>query len=173
MNNKIDDRHPEIPQYLRDMLDAGEKIDDILLDKEGNWYHNGEKFINEKIIAFFSRSVNITDKGEYVLHYGEHTYPIRVEDAPYFVSGVRFEGFGSFERIFLTLSSGETEELDPNTLYCGDNNALYCRIKKGRMIAKFKRSPSFSILERLDESSDGKYFVRLCGINIELKTVGK
>lgn len=171
--NGINDKHPEIPQYIRDLLDAGEKIDDILLDKEGVWFHNGEKFINEKIIAFFSRSVNITADGEYVLHYGDYTYPIRVEDAPYFVTGVRFEGFGVFEKILLTLSSGETEELDPNTLFCRENNALYCRIKKGGMIAKFKRSPSFNILERLDEGPDGKYFVRLCGTNIELKITGE
>ena len=169
MANSIDEKKPEVPQYLKDVLDAGGRIDDILLDREGNWFHNGEKFINERIISFFSRSVDITEDGQYVLHYSDNVYPIRVEDAPYFVTGVRFEGFGTFERIFITLSSGESEELDPTTLFCKANNALYCRIKKGRLTAKFKRSPSFNILERLDESPDGKYYVRLCGTNIELK----
>lgn len=169
--NSIDDKSPEIPEYLRELLESGEEIDDIFLDKEGNWFHNGEKFINERIISFFSRSVNITENGEYVLHYGNYTYPIRVEDAPYFVTGVRFEGFGTFERIFLTLSSGESEELHPLTLFCKSNHALYCRIRNGRMIAKFKRSPSFNILERLDQDTTGRYYVKVCGVNVELKII--
>ena len=167
--NSIDDRHPEIPEYLKDLLESGEAIDDIFLDKEGNWFHNDEPFLNEKIKKFFSRSVDITADGQYVLHYSDYTYPIRVEDAPYFITGVQFNGFGAFERVFLTFSSGESEELDPSTLFCKPNNALYCRIKRGRMTAKFYRSPSFHILERLEETPEGRYYIRICGINIELK----
>ncbi|HPS57228.1 MAG TPA: DUF1285 domain-containing protein [Spirochaetota bacterium] len=166
--NSVDDKYPEIPEYLKELLESGQTIDDIFLDKEGNWFHNGEPFVNEKIKSFFSRSVDITADGQYVIHYSSYTYPIRVEDAPYFITGVQFEGFGTFERIFLTLSSGASEELDPNTLFCKNNNALYCRIKKGRLVAKFKRSPSFNILERLEETPDGRYSVRICGVNIDL-----
>jgi len=167
--NDIEDKYPEIPEYLRELLETGQTIDDIFLDKEGNWFHNGEPFLNEKIKSFFSRSVDITADGQYVIHYSNYTYPVRVEDAPYFVTGVRFEGFGTFERIFLTLSSGTDEELDPTTLFCRKNNALYCRIKKRRLVAKFKRSPSFNILERLEEKPDGSYSVRLCGITVDLE----
>ncbi len=115
--NNIDEKHPEIPEYLKELLESGQTIDDILLDKDGNWFHNGEPFVNEKIKSFFSRSVDITTDGQYVIHYSNYTYPIRVEDAPYFVTGVQFEGFGTFERVFLTLASGATEELDPATLF--------------------------------------------------------
>lgn len=159
---------PEMTDYIKELIASGEVIDEIVIDKEGNWFHNGEKFINERIISFFSRSVDITADGQYVIHYGEYTYPIKVEDVPYFITGVTFSGFGTFERIFLNLSSGETEELNCNTLYYRSNNALYCRIKGGKMPAKFKRSPSFYILERLEEDKDGKYYLRLCGQIIEL-----
>ncbi len=165
----MDTQLPEIPEYIKELIASNAGIDEILIDKEGIWHHNGEKFINEKIISFFGRSVNITSDGEYVIHYGDYTYPIKVEDAPYFVTGVTFDGFGDFEKITLNLSSGETEELNCNTLYCKKNNALYCKIKNSSMPAKFKRSPSFNILERLEESSDGKFNLRLCGQIIELK----
>ena len=164
-----DNTYPEIPSYIKELLESGEQIDEIRLTKEGKWFHNGEPFINEKIIALFTKSVDITADGRYVIHYGNHTYPIVVEDTPYFITGVRFEGFASFERIFITLSSGDIEELDIYSLYCGANNALYCRIKGGRMPARFMRSPSFYILERLEEETDGQYSVRLCGQKIELK----
>ncbi len=159
---------PGIPDYIKELISSGEGIDEIFIDKEGTWYHNGEKFINEKIISFFSKSVDITADGEYVLHYGDYTYPIKVEDAPYFITGVTFSGFGNFERIFINISSGETEELNCRTLFYKTNNALYCRIKDGKMPAKFKRSPSFNILERLEEDNNGKFYLRLCGQIIEL-----
>ncbi len=102
--------------------------------------------------------MDVTSDGQYVIHYGDYTYPISVEDTPYFVTGVRYDGFGSFERIFINTSDGETEELAVHTIYCGKNNALYCRIKKGRMPARFMRSPSFNILERLEEEPGGRVF---------------
>ena len=162
------DQLPEIPEYIKNLIADGKIIDEIFIDKEGNWFHNGEKFTNERIISFFSKSVNITADGEYVIHYGNYTYPIKVEDTPYFVTGVIFDGFGCFERIFLNLSSGETEELNCNTLYTKKNNALYCRIKNGTMPAEFKRSPSFNILERLEEDESGNFYLRLCGQVLQL-----
>jgi len=164
----METQQPEIPDYIRELIASGEGIDEILIDKEGVWHHKGEKFTNEKIISLFSRSVNITADGEYVIHYGNYTYPVKVEDAPYFVTGVTFNGFGDFEKIILNLSSGETEELNCNTLYYKKNNALYCKIKNGTMPAKFKRSPSFNILERLEEGADGDFHLRLCGQIIKL-----
>jgi hypothetical protein len=162
--------HPGIPEYIKELIESGQQIDDIFLDKEGRWFHNGEPFLNERIIAFFNKSVDITSDGQYVIHYGDYTYPIRVEDTPYFVTGVRYDGFGCFERIFINTSDGETEELAVHTIYCGSNNALYCRIKHGRMPARFMRSPSFNILERLEEEPGGKYSLRLCGQRIDLTT---
>ena len=161
--------YPEIPEEIKEMMLEGTLPDEIFLDKEGRWFHNGQPFLNEKIIDFFNKSINVTADGQYVIHYSNFTYPIRVEDTPLFVTGVRFEGFGSFERIFINLSDGECEELNINTLYYGANNALYCRVKNGKMPARFMRSPSFYILERLEEEQDGSYSLRLCGQKVELK----
>lgn len=162
--------YPEIPSFIKELIDSGELTDEIFLDKEGVWYHNSVKFTNEKIIDFFNRSVNITAEGIHVIHYGDYTYPIIVEDAPVFVTGVIFSGFGDFEKIELNLSTGESEELDCSTLFIKENNSLYCRVKSGRLTAKFRRSPSFHLMERLVEDAPGKYSLFLCGEKIELKT---
>jgi hypothetical protein len=162
--------YPEIPDFIKDLYNSGEIKDEIFLDKEGIWYHNSEKFTNERIIDFFNRSVNITAGGEHVIHYGDYTYPIIVEDAPVFVSGVIFSGFGDFEEIELNLSTGENEMLDCSTLFIKENNSLYCRVRSGRLTAKFRRSPSFHIMERLVEDPPGKYSLFLRGEKIELKT---
>lgn len=161
--------YPEIPDYIKELIESGELKDEIFLDREGVWFHNREKFSNQRIIDFFNKSVNITASGEYVVHYGNYTFPITVEDAPVFVTGVIFDGFGDFETIKLNLSTGEEEELDCSTLYVKENNSLYCRVRSGRLTAKFRRSPSFHILERLEEDSSGEYYLYLCGEKIKLK----
>ncbi len=163
----MDYSFPEIPDYLLDLIRKGQAIEEIRLDREGVWTHNGETFTNQRIIEFFNRSVNVTADGTYVLHYADYTYPIVVEDAPVFVTGVTIHGFGFFERIEMNLTLGETEFLDVDTLYYR-NSVLYCRVRDGMLKAKFKRSPMFHILERLDEI-DGKFYVTLCGKKIELR----
>ncbi len=163
---------PELPEYLREMLEKGELADTISLDREGNWTHNGEKIANEKIASFFSRSVARTDDGTYVISYGDHVYPITVEDAPVFVTGVLCRGFGIHETIRLTLSTGEEEDLDIDSLSYGKDNALYCTVRQGTMPAKFRRSPSFELLERLDENC-GRYYLTLCGKRIHLQQKGE
>lgn len=165
----MEPQYPEIPEYIRELIASGNTIDEIFIDREGTWFHNGEKFINEKIINFFTRSLDVTADGEYVIHYGSYTYPVKVEDVPLFITGVTFNGFGNFETVTMNLSSGETEELNCNSLYFKKNNALYCKVKNGRMPAKFKRSPSFEILERLEEDGSGSFYLRLCGQIIKLE----
>lgn len=163
---------PEIPEYIKKLAMSGELTDEIRLDSEGRWLHNGELFSNKKIIDFFNRHVNITADEEYVIHYDIYTYPIIVEDTPVFITGVRFEGFGDFEKVYLNLSTGNVDQLDPDTLYYKDNNALYCRVSQGKFPAKFMRSPSFHILERLDQSGD-RYMLNICGKKIELTMEGQ
>ncbi len=159
--------YPELPDEIKRLFEQGELEDDIRLDKNGIWLHNGQPFTNQRIIDFFNRSIQATRDGNYVIHYGEYIYPITVEDAPLFVTGVIFRGFLQYEKITLNLSNGLTELLDPDTLYY-KNRALYCRVENGSLIAKFKTSPSYHILERIDEL-EGKYFLSLCGKKILLQ----
>jgi len=158
----------EIPDYLKDLIQDGQSIDEIKLDEDGKWFHNDVEFSNKKIIDFFNKSIAKTSEGKYVLHYDKYTFPIVVEDAPLFVTGVIFEGFGNFEKIFLNISSGDKVELDPESLFVKTNNALYCYIGKDKFLAKFKRSPSFHILERLDEKNN-KFYLHLYGKTFLLK----
>ncbi len=159
---------PEIPDEIKKLLAQGEKIDEIRLDAEGNWYHNGQPFTNKRIIEFFNKSVNITEDGTYVIHYAQFTYPIIVEDAPVFVTGARFEGFADFEKVLLTLSTGEEEELDNSTLHVRKGRELYCYVRNNTMLAKFKRSASFTLLDRLEESDD-IFYLTIAGKKIILK----
>ncbi len=160
------DDYAEIPDYIRELFETGE-LEEIRIDAEGNWLHAGESFTNQRIIDFFNRSVDVTADGVYVIHYGPFVHPIVVEDAPVFITGVRVEGFGDFERIFVMPTTGVEEELDIRSLGFRRSGGLYCRVKNGRLQAKFRRSPSFQILDRLEESDD-TFYITLCGQRIVL-----
>lgn len=160
--------YPEIPEFIKNLMASGIPIDEIRIDQEGRWFHNGEPFLNKQVIEFFNRSVDVTEEGDYVIHYGDFVYPIVVEDTPVFVTGVRYTGFGEFEKVYLTLSTGESEELNPDLLFFRANNCLYTMVRNGLLPARFKRSPSFHILDRLEESDD-IFYLRICGKRIVLK----
>jgi hypothetical protein len=156
--------YPEIPEEIKELLERGEAIDEIRLDRNGGWLHNGKPFTNRKIIDFFNRSIGVTRDGTHVVQYDRYVYPIVVEDAPLFVTGVRYRGFGRWEKIEMNLSNGATEVLDIHSLEYR-NKTFYCRVCGGRMTAKFRNSPFFHIMERLEEVN-GTFYLGLCGEKI-------
>jgi hypothetical protein len=162
----IDGGFAEIPDYIRELMESG-GLEEIRLDKDGNWFHAGEPFTNERIVDFFNKSVDVTSDGTHVLHYADFTYPITVEDAPVFVSGIVVKGFGIFEQVVLQLSTGTEERLDPHMLFYRQGSGLYCYVRGGRLLAKFRRSPSFQLLERLEESDD-TFYISICGEKVVL-----
>jgi hypothetical protein len=158
--------YPEIPDYIKKMMREGEELDKIRIDSEGRWSHNGNAFKNKKLIDFFNKSIDITKDGLYVINYSGFVYPIIVEDAPLFVTGFRFIKNEDGESIFIALNSGEVEKLNLNTLHY-KNNALYCFVKNGEIPAKFKRSPSYDLLQDIKDNDD-IYYLELCGKRIVL-----
>src|SRR5208337_4258160 len=101
--------YPELPEELKELFERKELADDIRLDKNGIWHHNGQPFKNQRLIDFFNRSIQVTRDGSYVIHYDMYTYPITVEDAPLFITGVVFRGFLQYEKITLNLTNGNSE----------------------------------------------------------------
>jgi hypothetical protein len=158
--------YPEIPDYLKRMMQDGEELDEIRIDSEGHWFHNGISFKNKKIISFFNKSIDITRDGVYVLNYSGFVYPLIVEDAPLFITGFRLIKNDDEESVLIALNSGEVETLDLNTLHF-KNNALYCFVKNGEILAKFKRSPSYELLQDVKDNDD-IYYLELCGRRIVL-----
>ncbi len=162
----MEKKYPEIPEYIKKMMQSGEDLDEIRIDAEGGWLCNNIPFKNKNIISFFNKSIDITKDGIFVLNYSNFVYPIIVEDAPLFVTGIRYYKSEIEEDLFIALTSGEVEKLDLETLHY-KNNALYCFVREGNIPAKFRRSPSYEILQHIKDNDD-IYYLDICGRKIVL-----
>lgn len=155
------------PDHLKELISTGKPEKKIFLNMHGTWFIENEPVEDKETADFLSRSICKITESSYAVNYGESFYPVTVEDAPVFVTDIRFKGFASFERVFIRLAGMDEEELRAETLVYRNRN-LYCRIRKGDMTAKFFLSPAVHILDRLTELN-GEYSVNLCEKKIVLK----
>lgn len=143
-----------LPEVVKDFLRSGAELEEIRLDDRGRWTHEGLDFENQRIIDLFSRSVDRTEGGTWVLEVGRFTYPITVDDVGFFVE--RFDDTSNPPTVKL---SDETEEkLNVDTLEYEPGGRLYCTVKNGRFRARFKRDAYYDAAEYVVEENDSLVF---------------
>jgi hypothetical protein len=138
----------------------------ISFRRDGNWYSDEERIDNPRIATLFSRSIRQGPDGGWYLQVAEERAPITVEDTPYVVRTVEQDTDGGLVTI---LNDSEREPLDPATLEVGADNVLYCRVKDGRLRARFLR-PAYYHLSRYFEAEGGSFFIRVRECRYPLRT---
>jgi hypothetical protein len=136
---------------------------DIRIDKEGTWHFRGVEMSRCDIVMLFYRHLQRDAAGRYFIRIGQQQCSVDVEDTAYVVWEIRWaDGRNeSKESIHLLLSDGSTDELDPATLRIGKDNVLYCRIRDGRIEARFSWSSYHRFAERVghDPLRDAYYIL--------------
>src|SRR5450432_2039943 len=102
---------PTLPAPVRHFLTAGGQLERIVLDDQGQWSHQGEPFLNPALSSLFSRSLQRTPGGTWVLSIPPFCYPVTLADTPYYVRSARLEG----DAVELCLGDDTAERLDPST----------------------------------------------------------
>ncbi len=143
-------QHSDIPPCL------------IYIDKEGNWYHKGAPMIHKGFVQLFYKNMSLDPSGRYIIEMDGQRCYVDVEDTAYVVRGVTRKGNGQEEKFLLELSDESQEELDPETLYIGEGDVLYCRVKNGLFPARFTR-PAYYQLTRYVQEKDGEFFLPVAG----------
>lgn len=153
---------PTVPEAVRAALERGFTLEDIRLDPLGRWWHAGAPIEHERMRETFSRSVDRTEGGTYVLRIGRFTYPVTVEGTPLFVERVRLDEEGG--ALELTLQGGEEArvEADAPLLLAGDGELLVDLVapggREGTLRARFLRPAYHALLDRAVEV-DGAYVI--------------
>jgi hypothetical protein len=101
--------------------------------------------------AFATWIARHPNDGRYVLNNGYDWSYFEVEDAPFFVRGVRIDAGWPM----LALSDGSEERLDPHELSVGARDALYTRVKGGAYPARFMPGAQLALMPLLVEGADG------------------
>ena len=96
------------------------------------------------------------EKGRYILRLKNQRCYLEVEDTPFVV--MRVDKTHTF---LITLNDETKEELDLNTLWVGDENVLYCKIREGKFEARFSRPAYYQLANyvEFDESQEKFYIV--------------
>jgi uncharacterized protein len=113
----------------------------LVLDRDLNWIHDGERISHPKIIEAFNQGLVPTDDGRFQLRLGNDWAYVTVEGAAYRVNAIDTDD----TRIYLRLSDRTGETLDPSSLRLGDDEVLSARVKAGRAEARFSRDAQFAL----------------------------
>jgi hypothetical protein len=123
----------------------------LVLDRELNWIHDGERITHPKIIEAFNQGLVPTEDGRYQLRIGNDWAYVTVEGAAYRVNAIDTDA----SRVYLRLSDRTGEALDPSTLRLGADGVLTARVKAGRAGARFSRDAQFALGQLLVPEREG------------------
>jgi len=113
----------------------------LVLDRELNWLHDGERITHPRIIEAFNQGLVPTDDGRFQLRIGNDWAYVTVEGAAYRVNAIDTDE----SRVYLRLSDRTGEALDPATLRLGEDGVLTARVKGGRAQARFSRDAQYAL----------------------------
>jgi len=135
----------------------------IYIDKEGKWYHEGAEIIRSDFIQFFFEHMELDEQGRYIVNWNGQRCYVEVEDTAFVVRQVDFlGGNGSPHKAIIHLSDGTKEELEPETLFVGNEDVLYCKVKGGKFPARFLRPAYYQLAEHIEEDN-GQFHLLLGG----------
>ena len=131
----------------------------IFIDKEGRWYHKGVEMIHRDYIRLFFEHMELDPQGRYVIAWkGERCY-VDVEDTAYVVRSIRQnkKDQDGQNRFTIFLSDDSRETLMADTLFLGEANVPYCKVKNGAFPARFNRAAYYQLAEYVEEESGAYY----------------
>jgi hypothetical protein len=124
---------------------------DLRLDPQGRWHATGFDLEHPGILQAFSRWLERTDQGRYVLRNDLHYVYVRVEGAPLHAVGLEGDEAG----LVLRLRGGEREPLRPETLRQGLDGTLYASARDGSWPVRLAPSVVLALAPYLRDQGDG------------------
>ena len=139
----------------------------IVLDSQGRFWHEGARVAHAAMAdAFASWIGKHPDNGRFILTNGYDWTYFKVEDVPFFVKSVRIaDSPGSTDgpppTVTLELSDGTEEPLNPESLWVGEQDALYLSVKGGEFDARFTPAAQLALAPLVEEGEDGTPRLRM------------
>ena len=143
----------------------------IFIDKEGNWFHQGNPIIHQSILSLFYENLHRDQWGRFVIKWQGQICEVDVEDAPFVVQrvDVRQDGANQEQFVAITLNDGSVERLDLETLRVGERHVPYCSVKGGQFEARFLRQGYYQLTQLIEfDEQKQEYYLVLNGKRVVL-----
>lgn len=120
------------------------------IDTEGNfWNSDGLQFDDPETLLFFMKQlepmVGATDHGPFIAFCQGEECRFTSEDVPYVIVGLEM----SPDQITVIFPGNYREVLNPDSLFVGGQNVLYCKVRDGKFSARFNRKTYMEIVKKI------------------------
>lgn len=127
----------------------------IRRDARGRWFDGADPIEHPLLTQAFDAWIDRAEDGRYCLRNDINWAYVTIEGAPVFVRSLELEGEGA--RVWLQLSGGRREALDPSTLREDREGALHCQVRGGTLAARFDPHAAMQLAPIVAEDSQGTY----------------
>ena len=160
----LNEMEPQLPTSGDELLPCG-----IVIDREGDWHYSGSRMERSDIVSHLCQHLRRDEaSGLYIVQLGKQRCYLEVEDTPLAITGVlhtveREED--KPEQLLLAIKHLETHEpLDPESLWIGEQNVLYCKVMEGEIPARFLRPAYYQLAEFIREDKErNRFYLSLGG----------
>lgn len=126
---------------------------ELFIGKDGSWYADGVLMIRKEIIELFASHLKKDGHDKYYIDWQNQLYPVKVEDAPFFVKSVNEQD----GQLMIKLYDGREIPLPPGNIIM-KNNIPYISLF-WQHDTKLSR-PSYYELCKNAIERDGHYFIK-------------
>lgn len=126
----------------------------IRRDALGHWFDGPTPIEHGNLSQSFAGWVDRAEDGRYCLRNDINWAYVEIDGPAYFVEGLHFD-----DGVRLQLSGGRQESLDPETLMVDAEGILWCRVRGGRLSARFGNHAANQLASHLEEDAEGIYLL--------------
>lgn len=136
-----------MPDFTPEQIEQFRSIG-LRIDTAGKIWHQGAEVTHPRLRRALLRWLDVRDDGRDIVRLDDTRYAyVEVEDAHLRATSARWED----DRVWLTLDDDSEEELAYDTLWCGPDDALFCRVRGGRLRARLTTAAHLAVAERVAE----------------------
>ena len=135
---------------------------DMLIKKDGGWWHEGELIKRDKLARLFS-SILKKENENYFLVTPVEKWQITVEDFPFIVSLAEVEVVQGKQKIKLMTNMGDSVELNAKNMIKLDETGLPLVEIRSGLNARFHRNVYYQLAELSNENELGEFMIESGG----------
>lgn len=148
----------EPPRFTPEQIEQFRTVG-LSLDAAGKLWHQGQEVTHPRLRQAILRWLDVRDDGRDIVRLDEQRYAyIDVAAEHLRVTSARWvpgDDGAESDHLELSLDDGTTEELAYTTLASGDDDALRCRVRGGKLRARFSTAAQQVALERVEDDGAG------------------